>query len=87
MTDVALYLSFTGADANTGVVGVDLVAGDELVFVINDLVGDQTFVYSFVEDGALADPTASNTVSAGELALVAVITEETGSVLVGGDFV
>jgi len=87
LTDVALYLGFTGADANTGVTGTDLSAGDQLVFAINDLVGDKTYVYSFTEDGAAADLSTNVSVSAGELALIAVITEESGSALVAGDFV
>jgi S-layer protein len=87
LVDVAAYLSFTALDANTTATGTALAAGDQLVFVINDLVGNKTYVYSFIEDGVLDDPATDSVVSSGELALVAMITEESGAALVAGDFV
>jgi len=87
LTDVAAYLSTLidsdlhgGADGNTA-------AGDEAVFVINDLVGDKTYVYHFLENGTATDTSAGAAVSASELALIATITEESGSALVVGDIV
>jgi hypothetical protein len=57
-------------------------------FVINDLVGDKTYIYSYTESGVDADVSASDsTVSAGELQLAAIVTEESGAALVAGDIV
>lgn len=87
LTDVALYLSNIIAFTNHAGTDTDTVAGDAAVFVVNDLVGDKTYVYSFVEDGTVTDVNTFNAVSAGEIALVAVITEESGAALVAADVI
>jgi Ca2+-binding RTX toxin-like protein len=63
LADVAAYLAegFTGT-----------AALDEAQFVINDVAGDKTFVYHFLEAAG-----AASTISAAELTLVLTITEET----------
>lgn len=87
LTDVAAFISTLidsddhgGADTNT-------VAGDEAVFVINDTVGARTYVYHFEESDGVTDVSAGAAVSAGEISLVAILTEESGAVLVGGDVI
>ena len=87
LTDVALYLSTSidsdlhgGADTNTA-------AGDQAVFVINDLVGDKTYVYHFAEGDGVTDSSAGGAITASEIALIAIITEESGSALVAGDVI
>jgi len=87
LTDVALYLSNVISYDNHAGTDTDTVAGDAAVFVVNDQVGDKTYVYSFLEDGNVTDVNTENAVSATEIALVAIITEESGSVLVAADFV
>ncbi|MEH6446990.1 MAG: hypothetical protein V7784_24110, partial [Oceanospirillaceae bacterium] len=71
LTDVAAYLAegFTSA-----------TDGDTVVFVINDLVGDKSYAYFYNED-----VTNSTAVTAGDLALIGIITETNGVALVSGD--
>ena len=74
LTDVAAYLdeAFTLNDD-----------ADEAIFVINDLVADISYAYHYVEaDAAGAN---LNTIASTDLALIGVITEESGSALVAGD--
>jgi len=73
MTDVAAYL----AEGYTST-----AADDEAVFAINDLVGGRTFLYHFLEASG-----GASTISAGELSVIAIITEESGAALVAGDVI
>ena len=73
---------------NTSGTSTDTADGDEAMFVINDLVGDKTYVYHFEEDGVAGDASsATDTISATELKLLAVVTEESGVALVAADIV
>jgi hypothetical protein len=87
LADVALYISTAidsdlhgGADTNTA-------AGDQAIFVINDLIGNKTYAYHFLEGDGVTDVSAGAAVTAGEIALVAIITEESGAALVAGDVI
>jgi hypothetical protein len=73
LEDVAAYL----AEGYTST-----AAGDEAVFVINDLVGEKTYVYALKETA-----TAASTIAEADLALVAIVTEIDGGALVGGDVI
>jgi RTX calcium-binding nonapeptide repeat (4 copies) len=71
LSDVAAYLDdqFTST-----------ASGDVAVFVINDTIGLKSYVYLFQESA-----TAASTISAAELKLIGVVTEESGGALVLGD--
>jgi len=71
LTDVAAYLAerYTSTADN-----------DAGIFVINDLVGDKTYVYAFDEQTA-----GASTIASTDLTLIGVITETSGSALVTGD--
>ncbi|HAB36856.1 MAG TPA: hypothetical protein DCE52_02435 [Rhodobacteraceae bacterium] len=87
LTQVADFLSDAQRD-NTSGTSNDTADGDEAMFVINDLVGDKTYVYHFEEDGVAGDASsATDTISATELKLLAVVTEESGGALVAADIV
>jgi len=64
----------------------DQVAGDEAVFVINDLAADLTYVYHF-KAANTGDASGGDTVAASELTLIATVTEESGAALVAADIV
>jgi hypothetical protein len=73
LADVAAYL----AEGYTST-----AAGDEAVFVINDLVGEKSYVYALAETAA-----GASTIAEADLALVATVTEIDGGALVSGDVI
>jgi hypothetical protein len=51
------------------------------------LAGAKTYIYHFKENGTLIDASAADVVSAAELTLIGIVTEESNAALVSGDFV
>jgi hypothetical protein len=86
LTQVAAFVS-DNLTLGTNTVSNDTVAGDEAIFVINDLVANLTYVYHFKESGTGIDASAGDVVSAAELTLIAVVTESAGVALVAADIV
>jgi hypothetical protein len=87
LTQVADFLSDAMRDTTIGVSN-DAANGDEAIFVINDTVGNKTFAYHFGEDGTAGDAsTTVDVISAGELTLLATVTEEGGLTLVAADII
>jgi len=86
LAEVASFVSDSFTDNTVGASN-DTVAGDEAIFVINDLVANLTYVYHFVEDGTLTDASAADIVSAGELTLIATVTEDAAGALVAADII
>jgi len=84
LAQVAAFLSDAQTD-NTVTTSNDTVAGDEAIFVINDLVANLTYAYHFKESGVGIDASAGATVSGTELTLLAIVTEESGAALVAAD--
>jgi hypothetical protein len=86
LSEVASYLS-DNLQISTSTTSNDTVDGDEAIFVINDLVGKEAYVYHFEEDGAANDASEEDVVSASELTLLAVVTEDQAGVLLAVDII
>jgi Ca2+-binding RTX toxin-like protein len=87
LTEVADFLSESLQDAETagGTAGAfDVTAGDENVFVINDLGNNLTFVYHMQAVGA-GDASAGAAIVAAELTILSTITEDGAGALVIAD--
>ena len=65
----------------------DTVAGDEGLFVINDLVANLSYAYHFKEADGNIDASAVDVIDGSELTLLAVVTEAAGAALVAADIV
>jgi len=74
------YTSLSDVDDYLSAQFTSTASGDVAVFVINDTIGLKSYVYLFQESA-----TAASTISAAELKLIGVVTEEGGGALVAGD--
>ena len=89
LAEVATFVSESLEDAETagGTAGAfDHVAGDENVFVINDLGNNLTYVYAFTASAA-GDASTGTAISAAELTLIGVVTEDAAGALVAADII
>ena len=87
LTQVAAFLDDAMKDntAGTGSTSNDTTAGDEAIFVVNDLVGNKAYGYHFKENGTATDASAGGVIVAAELTLLAVVSEEGGGAIVAAD--
>jgi len=83
LAQVGAFLSdhFTASHATAN----DTVAGDEGIFVINDLVANLSYAYHFKEADGNVDASAVDVIASTELTLLATITEIAGAALVAAD--
>ena len=56
-------------------------------FVINDLVGNLTYIYHYIETDGTNNVTVTDAVANTELTILGVITEETGTALTTDDVI